>query len=78
MRYGELYEYIRNRNWESHAGAMTESEVKHVAFQIFYALSYMHGKGIMHRDIKPENILIESLKDLRIKLTDFGFATSKS
>lgn len=78
MRYGQLNEYIRNRNWESHSGAMIESEVKHVAFQIFYALNYMHGKGIMHRDIKPENILIESLKDLRIKLADFGFATCKT
>jgi len=35
----------------------------------------MHLKKIVHRDIKPENILIESLEDLQIKLTDFGFAT---
>ena len=61
FRYGELYGYIRKRTWEDKEGAMTESEVKHVAFQIFYALNYMHNKGIMHRDIKPENILIDSL-----------------
>ena len=29
----------------------------------------------MHRDVKPENILIESLRDMRIKLADFSFAT---
>ena len=75
FRYGELYGYIRKRTWEDKEGAMTESEVKHVAFQIFYALNYMHNKGIMHRDIKPENILIDSLKEMRIKLTDFGFST---
>ena len=29
----------------------------------------------MHRDIKPENILIDSIEDNCIKLTDFGFAS---
>lgn len=29
----------------------------------------------MHRDIKPENILIEDIKNLTVKITDFGFAT---
>ena len=47
--------------------------------QILLALSYMHSKNIMHRDIKPENILCEDDSELqedeiRIKLTDFGFA----
>ena len=35
----------------------------------------MHEKNIVHRDIKPENILIKSVDNLEIKLTDFGFAT---
>jgi len=39
------------------------------------ALNYMHQKNIVHRDLKPENILIESLENLEVKLTDFGFAT---
>ena len=30
---------------------------------------------MVHRDIKPENILIDTIDDLSIKLTDFGFAT---
>ena len=36
----------------------------------------MHKRNIVHRDIKPENILLESkdLNDLRVKITDFGFA----
>jgi calcium-dependent protein kinase len=43
--------------------------------QIFLALNYMHQNKIVHRDIKPENVLIESIENLEIKLTDFGFAT---
>lgn len=35
----------------------------------------MHKRKIAHRDIKPENILLEDPMSLRIKLTDFGFAT---
>ena len=35
----------------------------------------MHKNNIVHRDIKPENILIDSMEDLSVKLTDFGFAT---
>lgn len=35
----------------------------------------MHKNNIVHRDIKPENVLIEDITNLKIKLTDFGFAT---
>ena len=31
--------------------------------------------NITHRDIKPENILIDSMDEIYIKLTDFGFAS---
>jgi calcium-dependent protein kinase len=36
----------------------------------------MHSNNIMHRDIKPENILMvsESMDNLNIMVTDFGFA----
>jgi serine/threonine protein kinase len=29
----------------------------------------------VHRDIKPENVLMNSIDDLYVKLTDFGFST---
>jgi len=34
----------------------------------------LHTRNIIHRDIKPENILLGAVKDMTIKLTDFGFA----
>lgn len=75
LRYGEMYDYIVQRSKHADVGAITESEVRHIAFQLFYALNYMHERKIMHRDIKPENILIDSPQNLTIKLADFGFAT---
>eukprot|EP00756_Hemistasia_phaeocysticola_P065066 Hpha_TRINITY_DN8270_c0_g1::TRINITY_DN8270_c0_g1_i1::g.111782::m.111782/K04515/CAMK2; calcium/calmodulin-dependent protein kinase (CaM kinase) II len=50
-------------------------------------LEYMHGQGIVHRDLKPDNLLLKETEDekrlgdqevTRIKVADFGFATSFS
>ena len=58
----------------------TEQTAAKIIFQLLLALNLMHSKNIMHRDLKPENILVEENADMndseiRIKLTDFGFAT---
>ena len=36
-------------------------------------LDYAHNQGVIHRDIKPANVLY-SLKDDRLKISDFGVA----
>ena len=43
--------------------------------EICKGLKYAHDKNVIHRDIKPANIIIS--KEGKIKLTDFGIATSK-
>jgi tRNA A-37 threonylcarbamoyl transferase component Bud32 len=43
-----------------------------IVLQVAYALSHLHGHGVIHRDLKPENILIDEEGD--IKVIDFGIA----
>jgi calcium-dependent protein kinase len=67
---GELYDRILKMKY------FTEAHASQIIKQILLALNYMHSLNIIHRDIKAENILMVGVKedDLRIKMTDFGFA----
>ena len=49
-------------------------KVMEYAKQILSALDYAHARGVIHRDIKPANIMVGI--DERLKLLDFGIATS--
>lgn len=65
---GEMYDYIDQK------GILNESEAAKLFMQILRAVHYCHLKNIMHRDIKPENLFLT--EDFRVKLGDFGWATS--
>lgn len=69
LKYGELYDFIVKQ------GHISEPQVQKIVKQLFLAINYMHTNNMVHRDIKPENILIDSVTDVYIKLTDFGFAS---
>ncbi|KAJ3080329.1 hypothetical protein HK102_003133 [Quaeritorhiza haematococci] len=70
MEYCELdlYDAITQQN------GFPEDVVKEVFGQLIDALMYSHERGVYHRDLKPENILIS--RDYRVKLADFGLATT--
>lgn len=52
-----------------------ELDARHIAYQMFAAISYLHDHGIIHRDIKPENILLRSTKEpSNIAISDFGLS----
>ncbi|ELP92109.1 cell division protein kinase, putative [Entamoeba invadens IP1] len=46
--------------------------IRYLFKQILTALLYCHEHRVFHRDLKPENIFV--LKDLTVKLGDFGMA----
>lgn len=53
----------------------SEDHAKMILFQIAYAVSHLHNRGICHRDLRLENFLIVSKSRQNIvKLADFGLA----
>ncbi|KAI8368943.1 kinase-like domain-containing protein [Blakeslea trispora] len=51
-------------------------KIRRLFLQIIDAVQFCHQNNIAHRDLKPENIMLGP--GLKIKLTDFGLATSQS
>ena len=71
----ELLEGINLREWmitkKNRDDEVEIWETIKIIKQICEALNYAH-KFTVHRDIKPENVMV--LKNLKIKITDFGIA----
>ena len=75
-RYKEMYHH-----------AFTEEIVQYIMRQVMSAVKYMHSQRIIHRDLKLDNILVHflnindynsvNLMKAKIKIIDFGFASSK-
>lgn len=65
---GELYEMIVERK------TFSEKDTSLIMGQVFSALEYLHGIGIVHRDLKLENMLLNDKKTLNVKVADFGLS----
>jgi len=65
---GELFDKIVEK------GQYTEKEASAIVGKILSAVDYLHDNGIAHRDLKPENLLLRSLNDTDVMISDFGLS----
>ena len=76
-----------NRYKELYHRPFTEEIVQYIMKQVVSAVKYIHAQNIIHRDLKLDNILVNfsnqadydsvNMLKTRVKLIDFGFASSK-
>jgi calcium-dependent protein kinase len=65
---GELFERLE------HQGNFNEKDARELFTQIIKCIKYLHLQNIAHRDLKPENFLMNSRKNLDMKIIDFGLS----
>lgn len=65
-----LYEVLQFTNFVG----FDHLTVKKIANQILQALETLNMHNIVHCDLKPENILLSDVRNIKIKLIDFGNA----
>ena len=70
-----VMEYVEGKplNKVLHGRPIPLEKVVEIGYQVAFALSKAHRKGLLHRDLKPANILITTDGDA--KVVDFGLAT---
>ncbi|XP_052566290.1 obscurin isoform X7 [Culex pipiens pallens] len=52
----------------------SEQVVATIIGQVLDGLQYLHWRGICHLDLQPDNIVMSSVRQVQIKLVDFGAA----
>ena len=52
--------------------SLDSNPTHHQLYQTVQGLAYLHSEGIVHGDLHGDNLLLDS--NLRIRITDFGFA----
>ena len=58
---------------------LSELTFEQIMRQMFEAVRYAHGEGVVHRDLKPDNVMIvgqeqQTEDGVKIKIIDFGLA----
>jgi eukaryotic-like serine/threonine-protein kinase len=70
-----VMEYLEGESLESIIASRRSVPLEqklNTIIQLCNALSYAHQHNVIHRDIKPANVMV--LKDLTVKIVDFGIA----
>lgn len=48
-----VFDFLKDNNYEPYP----MDQVRHVAYQLVYAVKFLHDNKLTHTDLKPENIL---------------------
>gem|GEM_PF-5589218 len=71
-----ILEYVEGqslRDFIEGQGRVSWDVLRHLMYELLYAVSCVHGKGIVHRDIRPGNVIVIP-SNLQVKLIDFSTA----
>ncbi|KAH7097666.1 Pkinase-domain-containing protein [Auriculariales sp. MPI-PUGE-AT-0066] len=68
-----ITELVTNVDFRLLYPKLTDLEIRFYMFQLFRALDWAHGRGIMHRDVKPHNVMIDHSRK-KLRLIDWGTA----
>ncbi|XP_058063803.1 dual specificity protein kinase CLK2-like isoform X3 [Anopheles bellator] len=81
-----VYDFLKDNNFHPYP----MEQVRHISYQLCYAVKFLHENRLTHTDLKPENILFvdssyttlstsqeerRRVKNTDIRLIDFGSAT---
>lgn len=62
------------RSYQANGLMIGPLQVRDLMWQLVLAVEVIHHHNVMHRDLKPENLLLHSVDNPRLKMTDFGIA----
>lgn len=73
----ELLEYCELGSLRDQMAAGADLGAVEVVEELWAAVSFVHGLGVVHRDLKPENVLVRQLDpELDLVVGDFGLLRS--
>lgn len=77
--YYLVCELISGKDLFKATESLSLDQIEDLFVQALRAFNYLHEKSLVHLDIKPQNLLVETnTKNPKLKVIDFGFATSKT
>ena len=71
-----IMEFARGRPLTAWLGRRPAPEATaiNIAAHLADALAAVHQAGVIHGDLKPDNVMVDSVREPRLKLVDFGLA----